>query len=230
MTEDDDQDGERAWHDRGVSLDPHLAHFPPGFFDRADETDDVEFYALERFVTHIDDGAIEAVGQLYTELGLDGVVLDLCSSWISHFPTRPERLVITGMNAAELAANPMADEWLVQDLNADPRLPFGDGVFDAVTCCVSVDYLTRPLDVFREAARVLRPGGVFVCTFSNRCFPTKAIRGWLSTGDGGRAAIVRRYFELTDDFDEPIAQQRPTRRFGDPLFTVSAPRVSERAG
>ncbi len=85
-----------------------------------------------------------------------------------------------------------------------------------------MDYLTRPLDVFAEVTRVLRREGLFVCTFSNRCFPTKAIRGWLSTGDGGRAAIVRRYFELTDGFEEPIAEQRPTNPFGDPLFAVSA--------
>jgi ubiquinone/menaquinone biosynthesis C-methylase UbiE len=135
--------------------------------------------------------------------------------------------VIVGMNAAELAANPMADEWLVHDLNAEPVLPLDDESFDAVTCCVSVDYLTRPLDVFAEAARVLRPGGVLVCTFSNRCFPTKAIGGWLSTGDGGRAAIVRRYFELTEGFDAPLVQQRATSRFGDPLFAVWARRVAE---
>ena len=202
--------------------DPHLKHFPPGFFDRADESDDTDFYAFDRFVTHIDEGAIAAVGELYEELGLDGEVLDLCSSWVSHFRSKPERLVLTGMNANELAANPMADEWFVQDLNTDPRLSFDAARFDAVTCCVSVDYLTRPLDVFAEAARVLRPGGVFVCTFSNRCFPTKAIRGWLSTGDGGRAGIVRRYFELTDGFEEPSSERRPTNPFGDPLFAVSA--------
>jgi SAM-dependent methyltransferase len=206
--------------------DPQLEHFPAGFFDRADEADDAVFYAPERFVTHLDAGAIRAVGELYAELGLDGAVLDLCSSWVSHFAQRPQRLVIVGMNEAELAANPMADEWRVHDLNADPALPFGDSTFDAATCCVSVDYLTRPLAVFAEVARVLRPGGVFVCTFSNRCFPTKAIRGWLSTDDGGRAAIVRRYFELTDGFDAPVAQQRETSWFGDPLFAVSAVRTA----
>ena len=204
--------------------DPHLQHFPPGFFDRADETDDAVFYDIDRLVTHIDDGAIRVVGELYDELGLDGVVLDVCSSWISHFLHRPDRLVITGMNAAELAANPMADEWFVRDLNADPVLPLDDATFDAVTCCVSVDYLTRPLDVFAEVLRVLRPGGLFVCTFSNRCFPTKAIRGWLSTGDEGRAAIVRRYFELTDGFADPVTQLLPTSPFGDPLFGVWARR------
>jgi SAM-dependent methyltransferase len=196
--------------------------FPPGFFDRADESGDDRFYAVDRLLTHIDDGAITAVTRLYDELGLTGDVLDICSSWISHFSAPPRRLVAVGMNATELAANEAADEWLVHDLNADPTLPFDDSSFDAVTCCVSVDYLTRPLEVFTEAARVLRPDGVFVCTFSNRCFPTKAIRGWLSTNDEGHCAIVSAYFELTDGFDEPIVQLRNPGARGDPLYGVWA--------
>lgn len=194
--------------------------FPPGFFDRGDESGDDRFYAVDRLLTHIDDGAIAAVSGLYDELGLSGDVLDICSSWISHFSTPPRRLVALGMNAIELAANPAASSWLVHDLNVDPTLAFDDASFDAVTCCVSVDYLTRPVDVFAEAARVLRPGGVFVCTFSNRCFPTKAIRGWLSTNDEGRCAIVSAYFELTDDFDEPTVQLRNPGVRGDPLYAV----------
>ncbi len=79
----------------------------------------------------------------------------------------------------------MADERVVHDLNADPTLPFADESFDDVVCCVSVDYLTRPVEVFADVARVLRPGGRFVTTFSNRCFPTKAIRGWLANDDAG---------------------------------------------
>jgi SAM-dependent methyltransferase len=201
--------------------------FPPGFFSRQDDNDDTAFYAFDRFVTHIDAGAIAAVGELYGELGLTGDVLDICSSWVSHFRTEPRRLAITGMNAAELAANPMADEWLVLDQNASPGLPFPDASFDAVTCCVSVDYLTRPLDVFAEVARVLRPDGVFVCTFSNRCFPTKAIRGWLSTDDRGRCAIVATYFELTDGFGEPTVQHRNPGVRGDPLYAVWAYRSVE---
>ena len=133
-------------------MDPrHATSFPEGFFTRGDETDDADFYAFDRFVTHIDDGAIGAIGELYEELQLadpgSGPVLDVCSSWISHFPTKPDRLVVTGMNANELAANEMADEWHVQDLNSDPALPYDDAAFAAVTCAVSVDYLTRPLDV-----------------------------------------------------------------------------------
>ena len=98
------------------------------------------------------------------------------------------------MNAAELAANPAASRWVVHDLNADPTLPFGDADFGAVTCCVSVDYLTRPVAVFREVGRVLVPGGLLVVTFSNRCFPTKAVHGWLANDDEGRVRIVTEYF------------------------------------
>ncbi|HUS42997.1 MAG TPA: methyltransferase domain-containing protein [Ilumatobacteraceae bacterium] len=195
---------------------------PPSFFDRADESPDAIFYAPDRLVTHIDDGAIAAVTDLYDELELTGDVLDLCSSWISHFSAPPQRLVALGMNATELAANEAADEWFVHDLNVDPVLPFDGASFDAITCCVSVDYLTRPLEVFAEAARVLRPGGVFVCTFSNRCFPTKAIRGWLSTNDEGHCNIVSEYFELTAGFDAPTVQLRNPGVRGDPLYAVWA--------
>jgi SAM-dependent methyltransferase len=133
-----------------------------GGFDRDDIASDSEFYRLPRLVTHIDDRAIAAVGALYTELGLDGSVLDLMSSRISHFQHPPQRLVGLGMNAAEPAANPMLSQYVVHDLNADPILPFPDASFDAATCCVSVDYLTNPITVFTEVGRVLRPGGAFV--------------------------------------------------------------------
>jgi SAM-dependent methyltransferase len=202
--------------------------FPPGFFDRADESSDDRFYAADRLLTHIDDGAIAAVTALYDELRLAGDVLDVCSSWISHFRSPPARLVALGMNPTELAANDAASEWLVQDLNADPVLPFDDASFDTVTCCVSVDYLTKPLEVFADVARVLRPGGAFVCTFSNRCFPTKAIRGWLSTDDEGHCAIVSAYFELTVGFAEPTVQLRNPGARGDPLYAVWAHRLAER--
>ena len=199
--------------------------FPPGFFDRADESPDAIFYAPDRLVTHIDDDAIAAVGELYEELELTGDVLDICSSWISHFRSPPRRLVAMGMNETELRANEAASSWVVKDLNVDPTLPFGDGSFDAVTCCVSVDYLTRPLEVFAEVARVLRPGGPFVVTFSNRCFPTKAIRGWLSTDGEGHCAIVTTYFELTAGFDEPTARLRNPGARTDPLYAVVARRA-----
>ena len=200
--------------------------FPPGFFDRVDPSDDAVFYATPRLVTHIDDGAIALVGALYEELGLAGTdVVDLMGSWVSHFlPTAaPRHLAVLGMNAVELDANPMADDTAVHDLNASPRLPFGDASFDHATCCVSVDYLTQPIDVFRDVARVLRPGGLFVVTFSNRLFPTKAIRGWLMNDSNAHCEIVERYFELSGAFAPATVELRTALTDpGDPLYAVYA--------
>lgn len=194
--------------------------WPDGFFDRQDRGDDADFYAPPRLVTHIDDGAIAAVRELYDELGVpDGRVLDLMSSWVSHLSRKPSGgLVVLGMNVVELQANPVADEVVVQDLNVDPRLPFDDASFDAVVCCVSIDYLTRPVEVLREAARVLRPGGVVVLSFSNRCFPTKAVHGWLATDEDGRLAIARAYLEQAG-FKAVSTALRTAHRVGqDPLY------------
>jgi SAM-dependent methyltransferase len=209
-----------------MGIDP----FPAGFFDRADPGPDARFYAAPRFVTHIDDDAIAAVGALYEELGIRGDVLDLMGSWVSHFREAPARLTVLGMNAAELDANPDAAATVVHDLNAAPALPFDDGAFDAVVCCVSVDYLQRPVEVFRDVRRVLRPGGPFACTFSNRLFPTKAVRGWLMASDEGRAAIVAAYFRASGGWDEPVAERRtPRGHRGDPLFAVWAHRADHGA-
>jgi SAM-dependent methyltransferase len=208
------------------------AELPDWFFDRDDPTTDDRFYAYPRLVTHIDDGAIAAVGDLYAELGLDGSagapvrVLDLMSSWVSHLRSAPAELVVLGMNRSELDANPMATERVMQDLNADPALPFADHSFDGVLCCVSVDYLTRPVEVLAEAARVLRPGAPVAITFSNRCFPTKAVRGWLATDDQGRCAIVAHYLRAAGGFGEPeVSLRTPPRSTGyrgDPLYAVVA--------
>lgn len=200
--------------------------FPRGFFDRADPSDDSVFYGEPRLVTHIDDGAIAAVGALYAELGLGGTaVLDLMGSWVSHFrpEVAPARLTVLGMNAHELDANPMAAATIVHDLNADPSLPFDDASFDHATCCVSVDYLTRPVAVFRDVARVLRPGGLFVVTFSNRLFPTKAIRGWFMADSAEHCRIVTEYFALSGSFATPTAELRTSLdQPGDPLYAVYA--------
>ncbi len=195
------------------------------FFARIDEGDDSGFYAEPRLVTHIDDHAIAAVGELYEKLAIDGDVLDLMSSWVSHFRAPPLRLRVLGMNEFELARNPVAAERIVHDLNADPRIPLDDESVDDVVCCVSVDYLTRPVEVFRDVARVLRPGGRFVCTFSNRVFVTKAIRGWLYGTDDDRCAIVAEYFRMSRVFEPPtVAQRTPPDHPGDPLYAVWATR------
>ncbi|MEE3188269.1 MAG: methyltransferase domain-containing protein [Actinomycetota bacterium] len=197
------------------------AGFPDGFFDRSDSSVDDNFYAQPRMVTHIDDRAVRAVGDLYSELNIGGRVLDLMSSWVSHFVDVPEDLVVLGMNSEELASNLQASSWCQHDLNLDHRLPFEDDSFDAVVCCVSIDYLVRPLEVFAEVHRVIRRGGVFVNSFSNRCFPTKAIHGWSQTDDEGHVSIVAEYYRRTGPWADLDAQLRtPLHGAGDPLYAV----------
>lgn len=189
--------------------------FPEGAFDRADEAPDSEFYAQPRIVTHIDDYAIAAVGEAYRRfLEPGGEYLDLMSSWVSHFPEDFEigRLVGHGMNEAELRRNPRLSEHFVQDLNHDPKLPFDDNRFDGVVICVSVQYLIRPVEVFDEIGRVLKPGAPLIVTFSNRCFPTKAIRLWQALGDEDHGRLVALYCEQTGRFDEPHLYDLSPRR------------------
>ena len=151
-----------------------MSQLPAGAFRRYDESPDEEFYRLPRFVTHIDDRAIAAVTQLYREFfPVGGAILDLMSSWVSHLPPEIEyrRVVGLGMNEKELGKNPRLDEFVVQDLNRTPDLPFGEAEFDGVGICVSIDYLTRPVEVLRQVGRVLKVGSLVVITFSNECAP-----------------------------------------------------------
>ncbi|MGM0404505.1 MAG: methyltransferase domain-containing protein, partial [Thermodesulfobacteriota bacterium] len=155
--------------------------FRPGAFAREDEAADSRFYERPRLVTHIDERAIETISGLYGEIITPGmVVLDLMSSWRSHLPetAKPCKLIGLGMNAKELHENPQIDESVVHDLNQNPRLPFDDNAFDSVICTASVEYLTNPAAVFADTARILKPGGMLIHTFSNRWFPPKAIRLW----------------------------------------------------
>ncbi len=144
------------------------------------------------------------------------------SSWVSHFDEAPSALTVLGLNADELAANRQSATWIVHDLNADPVLPFAADLFDHATCCVSVDYLTRPVAVFAEVARVVKPGGFFVCTFSNRLFPTKAVRGWLHTPSATHVEIVARYFSASGAYEPAQSRQCATLPGGDPLYAVWA--------
>ena len=199
-------------------------NLPPQAFRRQDESPDSDFYSVPRFVTHIDDRAIAAVTQLYREsFPPGGALLDLMSSWVSHLPeeVRYSRVVGLGMNEAELRKNPRLDAYVVQDLNADSRLPFGDGEFDGCGICVSIDYLTRPVEVLREVRRVLKPEAPLVVTFSNRCFPTKAVAVWHTTDDRGHVRLVRGYFEAAGFTDVQGLDRSPRRLFSDPLYAVT---------
>ena len=198
-----------------------LNELPPQAFARRDEAPDQEFYRFERLVTHIDAGAVAAVMQLYRQfLPAGGAVLDLMSSWVSHLPAEVPyaRVAGLGMNARELAQNPRLTDHLVQNLNELPHLPYGDAEFDAAGICVSVQYLTQPAAVFAELARVLRPGAPLVVTFSNRCFPDKAVYAWQALDDRGHVALVQQYFAASGFGPTEVFAHQP--KYGDPLFGV----------
>ena len=127
-----------------------------------------------------------------------------------------------GLNAEEMADNPQLTRAIVHDVNGDPRLPFGDEAFEGAMCAVSIQYLTAPLVVFREVRRVLRPGAPFIVSFSNRCFPTKAVAVWLGTTDPQHVALVRAYFEGTGGWVDVTEEDRSPGDDGDPLYAVWA--------
>ena len=206
---------------------------PAEWFDKADPEPDTAFYEHPRLVQHIDEGAIAAVTvAIARHVAPASDVLDLMSSWVSHMPPAEAlplgRVSGLGMNAAELAANPRLGDWTIKDLNVDPSLPYTDASFDAVLITVSVQYLTRPVDVMTEIARVLRPGGVLLISFSNRMFATKAVAVWQAASEEERPRVVAAYLRAAGGFMDPtVEEHRPPRTWlggGDPLWVVVARR------
>jgi SAM-dependent methyltransferase len=202
---------------------PDVRLFPPEAYEREDESPDPHFYGFPRKVVHIDEGAIAALGGLYADvLPRGGRLLDLMSSWRSHLPAgfAAGEFVGLGLNAEEMADNPQLTRAVVHDLNRDPRLPFGDGEFDGVVCAVSIQYMIHPVGVFQDVRRVLRPGAPFVVSFSNRCFPTKAVSVWLGTSDHDHLKLVRAYFEAAGGWRDVTEEDRSPDGNGDPLYAV----------
>jgi SAM-dependent methyltransferase len=194
----------------GVGMQARWQDLLTHFFDdtpfaRCDASPDHQFYAKPRLVQHLDDMAIDVVRQIYARFLRKGMrVLDLMSSWQSHLPDDFElrQLSGLGLNATELEKNPRLSDRIVHDLNQSPRLPYADASYDLVVCTVSVEYLVRPFEVLAEVARVLRPGGVFATVFSNRWFPTKAVRIWTELHEFERMGLVLEYFRNVHLFND----------------------------
>jgi SAM-dependent methyltransferase len=197
---------------------------PDHAFTKVDPSNDADFYVAPRLVTHIDDAAIAALTGYYrTALPAGGSIMDMMSSWVSHLPPEIAYAQVTGhgMNAAELAANPRLDSRFVQDLNRDAKLPLDDASLDAVTICVSVQYLENPVAVLSEIARVLKPGGAVHIAFSNRCFPTKAVMIWRMLSEADHARLVSLYLDRAGLGDIQVHRLLDGRA-SDPMTVVSA--------
>ena len=196
-------------------------------FGRQDSSLDCNFYDFPRLVTHIDDSAIASLTKFYSEAIMPGsVVVDLCTRWVSHLPsnTKYSKVVGVGMNTKEMESNSILSEHHLQDLNTNPSLPFiDDASCDHVLCCVSIDYLIQPYKVFNEVNRILKPGGTFIISFSNRCFSTKAIFAWLMTNDPYHLYIVSSFFHLTPGWSKVMVMDLSnytSPHLSDPLYLV----------
>jgi hypothetical protein len=199
--------------------------------------DDTTFYQTPRMVNHLDDTAIDQVKSIYSKLLRQNTrILDLMSSWTSHLPDTLDECQVTGLglNLSELQANNQLARSVVHDLNREPILPFTDNSFDAVICTASIEYLTRPLDVLAEIARVTLPGGLFITTFSDRWFPGKEIQPWAELHRFERLGLILDYYLKTGKFENLHTESlfglpRPltdkyaaSLQFSDPIFAVWA--------
>jgi hypothetical protein len=206
---------------------------------KLDPGNDVDFYAFPRFVTHVDDSFIDRLTQLYREhLQPETRILDLMSSWVSHLPAEIDFAHVEGhgLNREELAKNPRFDHYFVQNLNHDQALPFPDQDFDAVLIAVSVQYLQYPEAVFREIARILKPGGLTIVSFSNRMFYQKAIAAWRDGTDASHIQLVKSYFQSVGAFGKPEIVIKPGHSLpallqlmgmagSDPFYAVLAQKI-----
>ncbi len=197
--------------------------------DKLDPTDDLEFYSIPRFVTHVDRGFIDRLQELYRQrLQPHSRILDLMSSWVSHLPEEMEFAHVEGhgMNTEELGKNQRLDSYFIQDLNQNPQLPLEDSNFDAVLNTVSVQYLQYPEAIFAEIQRILKPGGIAIFSFSNRMFYQKAIAAWRDGTENSRVELVKKYFNSVSGFSSPevVKHQSPVPNIWQMLgFTGSDP-------
>lgn len=211
-------------------------------YAREDEGPDAAFYATPNMAAHLDAQAQVAVCDYYRGvLDTDATALDLMSSRHSYLAAdaKPAQLIGLGLSAAEMAANEVLDGAVVADINDAPVLPFVDSAFDAIICSVSVEYLTQPVAVFRDAHRLLRPGGVFALTFSNRWVQPKVTQLWTELYDFERMGLVAGYFYEAGGFtgietfslrglprppDDTSPAPTPD---ADPVFAVAARRAGK---
>jgi len=213
-------------------FEPGSWPFDASDFSRNDESPDDYMYSEPRLVNHLDDTSLarltEAYRSVFSMVPQGFSVLDMCSSWNSHYPQElleGARVAVHGLNQRELWANGQATERHVQDINADAKLPWEDNSFDFVTMALSIQYMTDPRAIFSEMHRVLKPGGMVVIAHSHRVFIDKAVKAFAQeTYDGeGHTHTICRYFQHGPQGGwEKLSTADVSPRHGDPMWLVTA--------
>jgi SAM-dependent methyltransferase len=136
----------------------------------------------------LDATALDAIRDLYDDLQIDGRVLDLGDAGMAHFNVPPDELTVR-----------------------EGEFDYPDASFDDV---VSFGVPEDP-DLFAEVARILRPGGRFVATFSNQLAPDTA----------AQVRRLRKRFAATPGFGAAESDLRTSLTGeGDQLWAVWARR------
>ena len=172
---------------------------------KLNESDDALWYSQPRFCTHVDDGFLEQLTRLYRQRTTpEYKCLDLCSSHVSHYPYEYEYVLGHGLNREELSRNgAFQGNFFVRNFNENPTIDAPDQTFDMVSMCVSIQYMQRAEELFKEIFRVLKPGGVVIISYSNRMFYEKALSVWRDGTGYSRTQLVKSYFQNVSGFTEP---------------------------
>lgn len=130
-------------------------------------------------------------------LGAGRIVMDLNTDPVMPLTVCGER-ANSGMDGVASGAIPevkqgSAGHWQEQgerkegaaDTDTDMQ-----GLLDASTCVVSINYLTSPVAVLSSLLARTKPGGAVHLIVSNRCFPSKAVRRWLQVDEQERLQMV----------------------------------------
>ena len=191
--------------------------FDEKYFVRDDETPDTQYYQNPEPIETLDSLALSAIEDFLAGLIRPGAaILDLMAGSDSHIKPdlQPSRIVGIGLDAKELDANTALTERIVQDLNGEDPLPFEEDAFDAALITLAIEYMTKPVEIFQEIARVLKSGGPLIVTYSNRTFPPKAVSVWKTSSDEERMIYVKKLMEVSQKLSvmgdyESVGKPRP---------------------
>ena len=142
----------------------------------------------------------------FAGLALNEAVLDVgcgTGSLLHHLATRPEKPVLTGIDASPLylaAAQARDPSWTVLEGDAC-AIPFPDATFDRVLCQLVLQFIPAAGQAVSEMTRVARPGG------------TVAAAVWASGG----GMVAQRMFLDTAAMLDPVADSLRAHTFTRPL-------------